>query len=221
VVTGPVDFYFDYVSPYAYLAWPRVCDLCRRHDLRLRATPVLFFGLLNAHGNLGPAEIPAKRLYVFRDAQRVARDLGLPLRCPPSHPFNPLLPLRLTGVVDDPSLRSRVISTLFDVLWGQGKAIDTAAAIQAALGTAGIDTQALVDAADRPEAKARLRQRTEEAATRGVFGVPTVVVDDELYWGVDSLPHLDRHLRGEARVDDGELERWRHVEASARRRSKG
>lgn len=216
--TRTVDFYFDYVSPYAYLAWPSICELCRRHGCSLRATPVLFAGLLNAHGNLGPAEIPAKRLYIFRHAQRLARDLGLPLRCPPSHPFNPLLPLRATCAVDEPEPRRRVISAFFDALWGQGKAIDTAAAVRSCLDPAGLDPEAVIEAAGGPAAKAQLRQQTDAAVARGVFGVPTAVVDGEVYWGVDSLPHLDSHLRGDAPSDDGELERWRHVEASARRR---
>jgi 2-hydroxychromene-2-carboxylate isomerase len=220
MVTGTVDVYFDYISPYAYLAWPSIRELCRRHGCELRASPVLFSGLLNAHGNLGPAEVPAKRLYAFRHAQRSARDLGLALRCPPTHPFNPLLPLRATCAVDEPFLRGQVISTLFDALWGQGRPIDTAAALGAALGLGGFDSAALIEAAGSPEAKARLRGNTDEAAARGVFGVPTAVVDDELYWGVDSLSHLDRHLGGDALTDNGELDRWRQVDASANRRPK-
>ena len=216
--TRSVDFYFDYVSPFAYLAWPRVRDLCRDTDYDLRAVPVLFAGLLSAHGNIGPAEMPAKRLYIFRHAQRLARDLDLPLRCPPSHPFNPLLPLRATSAVDEPALRARVISVFFDTVWGQAKPIDTVEAALACLDQAGCDSQAILDAAGNPEVKARLRRQTEEAEARGVFGVPTAVVDGEVYWGVDSLTHLDRHLRGDALGDDGELERWRQVEASASRR---
>ncbi len=215
-----MDFYFDYVSPFAYLAWPSIGELCRRHDCRLRPIPVLFAGLLNAHGNLGPAEVPAKRIYIFRHAQRLARDLGLPLRCPSSHPFNPLLPLRATCVVDEPALRSRVISVFFDTVWVQGKPIDTADAVRTCLDLAGCDSRAIVEAAGGADAKAVLRQQTDDAATRGVFGVPTAVVDDELYWGVDSLSHLERHLRGDALADDGELDRWRHVDASASRRPK-
>ena len=169
MATRTVDFYFDYVSPYAYLAWPSICGLCRQYEYQLRATPVLFAGLLNAHGNLGPAEVPAKRLYAFRHAQRVARDLGLPLRCPPAHPFNPLLALRVTCVVDDPSLRSQVISTLFDAVWGRGKPIDTPAAVRAAFDSLGFDLEAFIKAAGDPEAKARLRRQTDEAVAHGVF----------------------------------------------------
>lgn len=215
-----VDFYFDYVSPYAYLAWPSIGEICRHHGCELRPIPVLFAGILNAHGNVGPAEVPAKRLYAFRNAQRIAQDVGRPLRCPPTHPFNPLLPLRLTCIIDEPSLRTQVISVLFDAVWGQGKPIDTATAVRHSLAHGGFDVEPIINAAGNSVAKARLRRQTDEAVACGVFGVPTAVVDDEVFWGVDSLSHLDRHLRGDALTDDGELERWRCIEASASRRPK-
>lgn len=213
-----VDFYFDYISPYAYLAWSQIRQLIVRHNCALRPTPVLFAGLLNAQGNLGPAEIPAKRLYVFRNAQRLAQDVGIPLRCPPNHPFNPLLPLRVTCVIQQPELQARVIIALFDTLWGQGRPIDTPEAVGRVLHELGLEPEPLIAQTKEPITKAQLNQNTNEAVVRGAFGVPTMVVDDELFWGFDSLPHLDRYLRGEEQLDHAEMERWKDVPATAGRK---
>ena len=91
-----VRFYFDFVSPYAYIGWTQIHRVVEARGQRVEAGPVLFAGLLNAHGQKGPAEIPAKRASLFKDGSRKAHAFGLPaLQPPPAHPFNPLLALRL------------------------------------------------------------------------------------------------------------------------------
>jgi 2-hydroxychromene-2-carboxylate isomerase len=215
-----VHFHFDYISPYAYVAWTQISELATRHNCELKPTPVLFAGLLNAQGNLGPAEIPAKRLYVFRNAQRLAQDFGLPFRCPPTHPFNPLLPLRISGAIEGPALQAKVINAFFDAVWGQGKAIDAPEAVRGVLSGVGLTAEELIQRASDPLIKARLNQHTSEAVARGAFGVPTVVVDDELFWGVDALPHLERYLRGEQQLDKTQMQRWHDVPATAGRKRK-
>ncbi len=213
-----VSFYFDYISPYVYFAWPELRKITARHGCTLAPVPVLFAGLLTAQGNIGPAEIPAKRVYVFRDAQRLARDLDRPFRCPPSHPFRPLLPLRVTSAVERPEPRAQVIDALLDAVWGRGRAIDSPETIAVALAGTGLDSQDLVEKAGAPETKAALRDQTDAAVARGVFGVPSMMVGEELFWGFDSLAHLDRHLAGEPAYDEAELQRWREVPATAGRK---
>lgn len=215
-----VHFYFDYISPYAYVAWTQIGELATRHNFELKPTPVLFAGLLNAQGNLGPAEIPAKRLYVFRNAQRLAQDFGLPFCCPPTHPFNPLLPLRISGAIEEPALQAKIISTFFDAVWGQGNAIDTPDAVRRVLSEAGFTPEVFIQQASDPVIKIRLNQHTSEAVARGAFGVPTAVVDDELFWGVDALPHLERYLRGEQQLDETQMQCWHDVPATAGRTRK-
>ena len=173
------DWFFDVISPFAYLQW---MQLRRDHPhLQLRPRPLLFGALLQHHGQLGPAEIPGKRAFTYRFVLWEARRLGIPLRFPPAHPFNPLAALRLILAADDMIVATDAV---FAHIWRDGRAADSAAAladVAAALGIADVD--ALIA---RDDVKAALRVNTEEAIARGVFGVPTLCIGDALFWGNDA-----------------------------------
>lgn len=192
-----IHFYFDFVSPYAFVAWTQIHSIAERNSRTLEVVPVLFAGLLERHGQKGPAEIPAKRVYTYKDALRKAARAGLrDFRMPPAHPFNPLIALRVAHAAEGDA-RRRVIDTLYRAAWREGLAIDTPEAVAAALERAGLDGAALVAAAATQEIKDRLRRATDDAVACGVFGVPTARVDDEIFWGSESLPLLEDFLRGE------------------------
>ena len=214
----PLSFYFDFVSPYAFIAWTQVHAIAERNGRTVKPIPVLFAGLLDAHGTKGPAEIPAKRIYTFRDAYRKAHRLGLPtLRPPPSHPFNPLLALRVASAPLDMDVKRRLIDALYEATWVLGTGVETPEAVAVAAARAGLDGDALVRDAQTPEAKQRLRDATEEAVAHGVFGVPTVLVDGEIFWGTDGLELVESFLRGEDPVPK-DLS-WAERPASATRRA--
>ncbi len=215
---APLRFCFDYLSPYAYLAWTRMPALAARHGRVVEPVPVLLAGLLNALGSVGPAEIPPKRVYVFKHTYRIAHGFGVPLTPPPSHPFNPLLALRVTAAVEDVEARGRLVSALFAAVWGGGKGVESPETVAIAIQAAGLDAPALLAAAGTPEVKDRVRRNTEEALAAGAFGVPTLLADGELFFGVDSLEHLEQFLRGEDPLSQVDLERWRDLPATASRR---
>lgn len=191
-----VDFYFDYLSPYAYLAWRCLPEVIDPRDTKLVARPVLFAGLLNHWGQLGPAEIPPKAEHVFKDIRRFAALRGIPMRSPRYHPFRPLLALRVSLAAVCHDRQKDVISALFNAGWGAGIDLGDAGDICVALNEAGIDGEQLIAAADEPAAKEILRAETEHAIEKGVFGIPTMMVEDELFWGVDQLPYLALYLDG-------------------------
>lgn len=196
-MSGRLDWYFDVISPFAYLQWVR---LRRDHrDLALRPRPVLLAALLAHHGQLGPAEIPAKRHFTFRFVAWEARRLGIALRCPPAHPFNPLPALRLILACADPLAATEAV---FNHIWRDGRAADTATSLRelaAGLGVAEVE-QALA----REDVKAALRANTDEALAHGVFGVPTVRVGEAVFWGNDATPMvLDYLADPTAMVADG------------------
>lgn len=209
-------FHFDFISPYAYLGWTQIHALAARHRLEVLPVPTLFSALLAEGKTRGPAEIPAKRRYFFKDVFRTAHLLGVPIAMPPTHPFNPLLGLRIASLPLAPDQRDAVITALYAATWGRGQGIETPAQATAALDAAGLPGAALV--ARAPEAKAELRRATDEAIAHGVFGVPTMLVEDELFWGVDSFGHLERYLEGKDPLRGKDL-RALEVPASAVRRT--
>jgi 2-hydroxychromene-2-carboxylate isomerase len=213
----PIRFLFDYVSPYAYLAWTQVHALAERHLRRVEPVPVLFAALLNAHGHKGPAEIPPKRAYIFKHVLRTAHRLGVLLTPPPSHPFNPLLALRASSLPMPDATRRAFIDTLYAATWGGGPGVERPDVIARLATQVGLDGNEVVSNAQSPMAKERLRGQTDEALRAGVFGVPTILVGNELFWGYDAFPDVDQYLRGEDPVSPTDLARWADLPATAQR----
>lgn len=218
----PLRFYFDFISPYAYVGWTLVHALADRHGREVEAVPILFAALLDANGNKGPAEIPSKRVYIWKDVLRTARVLGVPLTPPPAHPFNPLLALRIVSSLDAVADRKRATDALYAAAWGGGHGdhhgVTDPRSVAEILASAGFDGPALVALASTEAAKARVRDQTTEALARGVFGVPTLFVDGELFWGVDSFGHAERRLRGEDPIEGVDLAQWADLPAQAKRK---
>ncbi|MEM6295548.1 MAG: 2-hydroxychromene-2-carboxylate isomerase [Myxococcota bacterium] len=210
-------FSFDFISPYAYLAWLRVHDFAARVGVELQTEPVLFAAMLNAYGHKGPAEIPPKRIYTFKHVLRLAADQGVPLRPPPAHPFNPLLGLRL-ATLDLPAQQRRgLIDVLFARVWITGEGITDPEALAKGLTRSGHDGAGLVAAALAPQNKLRLRTATEEAVGRGLFGVPSFEIDGEMFWGQDAYPHIERFIAGHDPVPADVLAQWGDLPAQAKR----
>ena len=180
-----ITWYFDVISPYAYLALPGVERLAREHPVRFR--PVVLGAILQHWGTAGPAEVPPKRLHTYRLCQFLADQASIPLRFPAAHPFRSLDALRGLSVVDEPD--PAAIRAAFDHIWAQGN-----------------DPAALPGSAD-PAAKERLRGWTAEAVTAGVFGVPALVTAGEVFWGLDALPMAEAFLQDPALLRTGEMAR--------------
>lgn len=212
-------FYFDYISSNAYLAWLALSRLMEKYDIELEPVPVLFAGLLEAHGQLGPAEVPPKALWTWKNNLRKAALLGVPLEPPAHHPFNPLLSLRVSSLPMEPAERERLVDALFRAVWAEGRHVSDPQVVAAVADEAGLDGARLVAEAGEPEAKTRLRQQTDDAIAAGVFGVPSMQVGDEVFWGYDDFPYLEQHLAGRDPLDPETLRRWiRAPSPSARRR---
>ena len=195
MTSAPVEFYFDPVSPYAWLAAEQL-DRVTAAGGQITCRPILLAALLNAHGTKGPAEVPAKREYVFRDVMRQAKRLDLPFRGPPCHPFNPLGALRVILAVDDEGQRLVLARRLLAAVWSEGVDVADPGSLSIVLARSGFDADALLAAAATPEVKQRLRNFTQEAMDARVFGVPTFRLGDELFWGADRLDALVWALEG-------------------------
>lgn len=169
-------WYFDFVSPFAYLHWQQLRQLPQFGQIR--PVPIALGAVLAHLGNLGPAEIPAKRRFVYRQVLWQARQQDVTLRFPPAHPFNPLPALRLCLAAGG---SHAAVDVLFNWIWRDGHAGDSPQAL--ALPGAMLDVADVAAAVAAPAVKQQLRDNTEGAIAAGVFGVPTLSIDDELYWG--------------------------------------
>jgi len=195
-----ISWVFDLISPYSYLGLQQLPLLPAGTQLEL--VPVLFAGLLNHHGQVGNAEIDSKRRFTYRFIVWRARKLGVPLKMPPAHPFNPLSALRLV-IAAGSDLRSAGIA--FDYVFGQGRDVTDPAVLADLARELGVaDVQA---ALNDPVVKQTLRNNTDWAIGRGVFGVPTFVIGDELFWGHDAFEMAVDYLRDPAGFNDPEMSR--------------
>jgi 2-hydroxychromene-2-carboxylate isomerase len=193
-----VSWVFDVVSPFAYLAFPRLAELPAHAQLEL--VPVLLAGLLEHFGQLGPAEIPPKRRFTYRFTLWRARRLGMPLRFPPAHPFNPLAALRLMIAAGSDR---RAAGTVLDAVFRDGRDVSDPAVIGELAQVLGVSSpqEVLSD----PAIKQRLRDNTSWAASRGVFGVPTLLIGEELFWGHDAVDMALDYLRSPADFEDAAM----------------
>ncbi len=196
-----VEFYFDPVSPYAWLAMEQLARVAAAGG-HITCRPILLAALLNVHGTKGPAEVPAKRAYVFRDVMRQARRLNLPFRGPPCHPFNPLAALRAILAVEDEAQQLALTRRLLAAVWAEGVDVSDPDGLSTVLAGSGFDADAIRAAAATSEVKQRLRRVTQEAIDVGVFGVPTFRVQGELFWGADRVDTVVWALEGGTIDDD-------------------
>jgi len=199
-------WYFDFVSPFAYICLHRLKELPA--DLAIEYKPVLFAGILNHWGQKGPAELPTKRRYTYRWSHWWARSLGLPLRYPAAHPFNPLHHLRLAIACGS---TPEAIRAIFEDIWTTGADASDPVRLSELSKRLGVTEQ-------DPKAKDILRSNTEAAVARGVFGVPTFEVDGELFWGADSIEFLQAFLKDPAVVRNEEMRRLDGLPVAAARK---
>jgi 2-hydroxychromene-2-carboxylate isomerase len=213
-----IAFAFDFLSPYAYLAWTKIHGIAAAAEREVEPWPVLFAGLLDAHGTKGPAEIPAKRRYLVKDIVRIASAFGVPIAAPVAIPFRSLHALRMASLPMDAGTRRRVVDRLFAGAWARSEDLTDRAVLARIAEESGLGARAVEDA-EAPENKDRLRKRTEEAVSLGVFGVPTTIADGEIFWGTDSLPHLERFLAHRDPVRAEIVEAFARVPIGAQRRT--
>jgi 2-hydroxychromene-2-carboxylate isomerase len=189
-----IGFWFDPISPFAYLAFERLPEVLAGCSYAVEYRPLLFAGLLAQWGQKGPAEIEPKRQWTFRHLAWLAQHHVVPMQTPATHPFNPLPVLRLLVAA---GANRRTVELAMRHVWrGDGAEATDAARLQ----TLAAAMNPARDPAS-PEVKAELRAATDAAIARGIFGVPTFELDGRLFWGLDALPMLRAALLGDAWFD--------------------
>jgi 2-hydroxychromene-2-carboxylate isomerase len=188
-----ITCYLDFISPFAWLAFEKLPNTLMGLSYQVDYKPILFAAILKHHGQLGPAEIAGKREWTYRQVLWLARQHGVPLQMPASHPFNPLSLLRLALACGHDGLANRfVCERQFSHVWQGGLDAADAHRLQTLTEELAPHRPANSDAV-----KAELKANTDEAIAHGVFGVPTFLVDGKLFWGFDALPMLRDYLLGD------------------------
>ncbi len=212
-----IHFYFDFISPYAWLAFQALPQTLKGISHEVQYHPVVFGAMLKHHGQLGPAEMPGKRDWTYRQVLWLAKQQGVDLKLPAAHPFNSLALLRLAvaaaganGSAASSNTQGQpnryVVETIFRHVWCEGLEAtdpDRLATLQAHL-----FSQPSVNFLDpqSAEVKQLLQQQTQQAIDLGLFGVPSMVVYGQVFWGNDALPMLRAYLEGDAWFESAD---WR------------
>jgi len=189
-----ISFYFDVISPYAYLAFHSIPESLQGHNVQVQYKPVLFGAILQHLGQLGPAEIPGKRTWTYQQVLWHAHQNKIPMQMTATHPFNPIGLLRLALACDAHGAPNRyVCNNLFNHVWRGG--LDAADPLRLKELTEKLSP---IRDPQSDEVKQELKNNTQHAIDLGIFGVPTFAIDEHLFWGFDALPMLNAYLNGDA-----------------------
>lgn len=191
-----VDFYFDFGSPAAYLAWTQLPKICAGSGATLNYRPMLLGGVFQATGNRAPISVPLKGSYLFDDLQRFATRYGVVFRNNPFFPVNTITLMRAASGLQmraDPRFEG-FVKAMFEAMWVNAKNLGDAATLAGVLTAAGLNADELLALAAEPAVKDRLRTETEAAVARGIFGAPTMFVGNTMYWGQDRLDFVREAL---------------------------
>ena len=194
-----IHFFFDFISPYAWLAFKALPQSLEGISYRVHYHPVVFGAMLKHHGQLGPAEMPGKRDWTYRQVMWLAKQKSTDLQMPASHPFNSLSLLRLAVAASDNGEPNRyVVESIFKYVWCTGLEASDAERLEAL--QLHLRSQAHLSLKDPQsvEVKQLLQQQTQQAIDLGLFGVPSMVVNGQVFWGQDALPMLCAYLQGDA-----------------------
>ena len=196
-----VDWYFDFISPFAYLQFSQFKRF--ENDLSITIHPVVFGALLKHWGQLGPAEIVPKRIFTYRFFKWKADRLGIEYTMPPSHPFNPL-PALLSCIAGNSTYE--VTKEIFDIIYKQGEQPDQKEGREK-LETLLNKYPSEYSELDESALKKILRTNTSRAIENGVFGVPTFVVDQQIFWGGDSSDMMLDFIKNPELFSSEEMQR--------------
>lgn len=191
-----VEFYFDFGSPASYLAWTQLPAIAAQHDARLVYRPVLLGGIHKATNNASPATIASKGAWMQVDLARFARRYGVQFRYNPHFPINTLMLMRAaTGLqMQDEALFLQYVDVVYRAMWEQPRNMADPTTIAEVFAAGGLDVSLLLQLTESPAVKAKLKEDTEAAVARGLFGAPTMFVGDEMFFGQDRLDFVKEAL---------------------------
>ncbi len=190
-----VEFYFDFSSPYSYLAATQLPELARRTGAKIEYRPFVLAAVFKATTNDMPAKVPAKAQYMAKDLERWAEEYGVRFKFSSHFPANTIKAMRIVIVAEAHGVAEAVTLGLFRAMWAEDRDLNDAVVLGDIAEKAGLDPQAALAAIETQAVKDRLRAYTDAAIAKGAFGAPAMVVGDELFWGNDRLHFVEKVLK--------------------------
>ncbi|MBW2314131.1 MAG: 2-hydroxychromene-2-carboxylate isomerase [Deltaproteobacteria bacterium] len=189
-----LEYFFDYVSPFSYLADSQVPGLVQRTGAELIYRPFFLGGVMQASGNSPPATVPAKGAYMGVDIARWLDRYGLEFKFNPNFPVMTVKPMRAALVALEQGVFPQFHQAMFKAMWREEKNIGDAEVLAEVLSSAGLDAPAILGRIGDDDVKEHLKANTAEAVERGAFGAPTFYVEGEMFFGNDRLDFLEAKL---------------------------
>lgn len=202
-----LDFYFDFLSPFSYLAWCQLREMKFEQKAQINYYPVILSQVIGHYQTKGPSEILPKREYLFKDCLRKAHDFAIPFVVPKKLPFNSLYALRIALSEVAGERQFEFIDRFFRAAWEEGKDLGDTETLAQILG----DDAHLIDQATSALARKELKNNIQKGLGAGVFGVPSFIIEGELFWGHDSIPHLMRFIEGNDPVNQSVFEHFKKI----------
>ena len=183
----PFDFYFDFVSPYSFLAHKQIRKIEKKEEIKIRYKPILVGGLHNLHGIKAPAYIPAKAKHMIRDCKLIAEKNGVKFKFNSYFPIRSLNLMRGVFVADEDNIKSYYIDNIFNTIWQDGLNMNDPVIIEKVLKNLSVNPKTFILRSTSSQIKDSLRKKTNDAYEKGIFGAPTFVVNNKIFWGQDRI----------------------------------
>ena len=183
----PLEFYFDFISPYSFLAHKQIRKIENNEGIKIIYKPVLLGGLHNLHGIKAPAFIPAKAKHMVRDCKLIAEKNNIRFKFNSYFPIRSLNLMRGVLVAEEDNVKKYYIDNIFNTIWQDGLNMNDAIVIQKILQNLNINPKTFLLRTTSSLIKDLLRKKTNAAYEKGVFGAPTFVVNNKIFWGQDRI----------------------------------
>ena len=183
----PFDFYFDFVSPYSFLAHKQIRKIEKKEGIKIRYKPILVGGLHNLHGIKAPAFIPAKAKHMIRDCKLIAAKNGVKFKFNSYFPIRSLNLMRGVFVAEEDNIKSYYIDSIFNTIWQDGLNMNDQVIVEKVLKNLNVNTKTFILRSTSSLMKDSLRKKTNDAYEKGIFGAPTFVVNNKIFWGQDRI----------------------------------
>ena len=183
----PFDFYFDFISPYSFLAHKEIIKIERKNSIKIKYKPILLGGLHNLHGIKAPAFIPAKAKHMIRDCKLIAEKNKIKFKFNSYFPIKSLNLMRGVFVAEEDNYKSHYIDSIFNAIWQDGLNMNDENVVQKVLKNLNINPKTFHLRSASSSIKDSLRKKTNEAYEKGIFGAPSFVSNNKIFWGQDRL----------------------------------